>query len=642
MKSVKQMCLGVAVAGVVVGAGSTVATAVASAEPASPDATQTADTTEAGSSTTAGSRPQARDRSARSRAAAATGGAPGLNGGASPSGRATSTSAATTNTATTVETPNNNRPRASVLQRVPRTAATRATRTVNIGAESVSVPIGAASQASAAGQPDEQVAAPAMVVAAPVAFAAVPALPAPAPVPLLPLPTLPALPVAPATAVTVSSASSTTTRRGANAVAAAHVQITEPTHVLLIGVDGVNMSKVLEYAYDEPTSGFRILMDEGVTGTTSFVGHTTLSGPSWSTVLTGAWDDKTGVFNNIFNPRPYDAWPTAINLIEYNAGTVDTAVFANWQYINDIADAGGYPADINEFVAFDTSWEDTDNLVVLQTIDQILNTTATDSAFIFSYQVAVDEAGHEAGGDSDAYKEALLNTSKNLAAIMAAIDIWEAANPGQEWTVITTTDHGHQPQAGFGHGFQSPDETASWVIFDLEDNDTDDGLQNLGYSNVDITPTIVELFGIEQRSDFDGAPLQGKNSGVIAPVDLKQSITDALGTYGFPDPITDFTLSVRTIVGAVPYFLNIFVEDITGFLQGVVEQEIFLISTLAQVAEFAVGFLGGVLVDVTQVIAGVVARLTGSGAIAPTDPPLPPPPAGSVRVPVLLPAAVLV
>mgnify|MGYP002631290933 CR=1 FL=1 len=640
MKSVKQMCLGVAVAGVVVGAGSTVATAVASAEPASPDATQTADTTEAGSSTTAGSRPQARDRSARSRAAAATGGAPGLNGGASPSGRATSTNAATTNTATTVETPNNNRPRASVLQRAPRTAATRATRTVNIGAESVSVPIGAASQASATGQPDEQVAAPAMVVAAPVAFAAVPALPAPAPVPLLPLPTLPALPVAPATAVTVSSASSTTTRRGANAVAA--IQVTEPTHVLLIGVDGVNMSKVLEYAYDEPTSGFRILMDEGVTGTTSFVGHTTLSGPSWSTVLTGAWDDKTGVFNNIFNPRPYDAWPTAINLIEYHAPEVDTAVFANWQYINDIADAGGYPADINEFVEFDTSWEVTDDLVVLQTIELIETTSASDSAFIFSYQVAVDEAGHEAGGDSDAYKEALLNTSKNLAAIMAAIDIWEAANPGQEWTVITTTDHGHQPQAGFGHGFQSPDETASWVIFDLEDNDTDDGLQNLGYSNVDITPTIVELFGIEQRSDFDGAPLQGKNSGVIAPVDLKQSLTDALGTYGFPDPITDFTLSVRTIVGAVPYFLNIFVEDITGFLQGVVEQEIFLISTLAQVAEFAVGFLGGVLVDVTQVIAGVVARLTGSGAIAPTDPPLPPPPAGSVRVPVLLPAAVLV
>ena len=348
------------------------------------------------------------------------------------------------------------------------------------------------------------------------------------------------------------------------------------------------------------------------------------------------------MFNNIFNPAPYDSWPTAINLIEYNTPEVDTAVFANWQYITDIAAAGGYPADINEFVPFDTSWEDTDDLVVQATIDLINTTSASDSAFIFSYQVAVDEAGHEAGGDSPEYRAALINTSENLAAIMAAIDAWEAANPGQQWTVITTTDHGHQPQAGFGHGFQSPQETASFVIFDLEGDDTDDGLQNLGYSNTDITPTVLNLFGIAQRSDFDGVPLQQKADGVLAPVDLKQSITDALGLYGYPQAAIDFALSVRTIVGAVPYFLNIFVEDITGFLQGVVEQEIFLISTLAQVAEFAVGFLGGVLVDVTQVIAGVVARLTGSGAIAPTDPPLPPPPAGSVRVPVLLPAAVLV
>ena len=435
------------------------------------------------------------------------------------------------------------------------------------------------------------------------------------------------------------NSASTGRGRSASIVASA---VAEPTHVLLIGTDGTNMSKVLEYAYDEPTSGFRIVMDQGVTGTTSFVGHTTLSGPSWSTILTGAWDNKTGVFNNIFSPVPYNSWPTAINLIEYNEPEVDTAVIANWQYINDIAAAGGYPADVNDFVAFDTSWEDTDDLVAQRTIDLINTTSASDSSFIFSYQVAVDEAGHEAGGDSPEYRAALINTSENIAAIMTAIDAWEAANPGQQWTVITTTDHGHQPQAGFGHGFNSPLETSSFVIFDLEGDDSNDGQQNLGYSNTDITPTILNLFGIAQRSDFDGVPLQTKADGVVVPVALKQSITDALGLYGFPDPITDFTLSLRTVVGAVPYFLNGFVEDITGLLQGVVDQQIFVISTLAQVAELAVGFIGGALVDVTQVIAGVVARLTGSGAIPPTDPPLPPNPGASLSPAAGIPASVLV
>ena len=553
-KHVKQLCLGVAVAGVFAGAGSVVTAAVAHAEPTSSDSVSSSDSAQTRSAQT---------RSARTRSAA-------------PASRAS---------------------RANVTK-------------------------------STAGQPARRRAA-----ALPTSAALVPA--APVEVPALPVPVAPA---APASAVTVNSAS-TGRGRSASIVASA---VAEPTHVLLIGTDGTNMSKILEYAYDEPTSGFRILMDQGVTGTTSFVGHTTLSGPSWSTILTGAWDNKTGVFNNIFSPVPYNSWPTVINLIEYNEPDVDTAVIANWQYINDIGNAGGYPADVNDFVAFDTSWEDTDDLVAQRTIDLINTTSASDSSFIFSYQVAVDEAGHAAGGDSPEYRAAVINTSENIAAIMVAIDAWEAANPGQQWTVITTTDHGHQPQAGFGHGFNSPLETSSFVIFDLEGDDTNDGQQNLGYSNTDITPTILNLFGIAQRSDFDGVPLQENADGVVVPVNLKQSITDALALYGFPDPITDFTLSLRTVVGAVPYFLNGFVNQATSFLQGVVDQQIFVISTLAQVAELAVGFIGGALVDVTQVIAGVVARLTGSGAIPPTDPPLPPNPGASLSPAAGIPASVLV
>ena len=563
-KHVKQLCLGVAVAGVFAGAGSVVTAAVAHAEPTSADSVSSSESAETRSAETR----SAQTRSAQTRSAQTRSAAP--------------------------------------ASRASRANVTKAT----------------------ASQPARRRAA-----ALPASAALVPA--APVPVPALPTPIAPA---APASAATVNAAS-IGRGRSASIVASA---VAEPTHVLLIGTDGTNMSKVLEYAYDEPTSGFRILMDQGVTGTTSFVGHTTLSGPSWSTILTGAWDNKTGVFNNIFSPVPYNSWPTAINLIEYNEPDVDTAVIANWQYINDIADAGGYPADVNDFVAFDTSWEVTDDLVAQRTIDLINTTSASGSSFIFSYQVAVDEAGHEAGGDSPEYRAALINTSENIAAIMGAIDAWEAANPGQQWTVITTTDHGHQPQAGFGHGFNSPLETSSFVIFDLEGNDADDGLQNLGYSNADITPTVLNLFGIAQRSDFDGVPLQTKVTGVVAPVDLKQSITDALGLYGFPDPITDFTLSLRTVVGAVPYFLNGFVEDITGALQSVVDQQIFLISTLAQVTELAVGFIGGALVDVTQVIAGVVARLTGSGAIPPTDPPLPPNPGASLPPAAGIPASVLV
>ena len=609
-------------AGIVAGAGSAVATAVASAEPTAPDSTQSADATDAGSSAPVGSRAEVRDRSARSRAATST---------VEPA-------------TTSVETANNDRPRASVQQRAPRTAATaiRAPRTVKVAVESVSAPSSAADVTAPEGfappQPVEQVAA-AAVVAAPVAFAAVPALPAPAPVPLLPLLPFPALPVAPASAATVSSASSTTTRRGANAVAA--VQVTEPRRVLLIGTDGTNLDKVLA---DPANVGFFDLMAESVTGATSIVGHTTISGPSWTTILTGVWDTKSGVINNIFNPAPYDAWPTVFNLLEAHNPDIDTAVIADWKYINDIGAAGAFPvaADDNIFVPFDTSWENTDDDVTTATIARINATQAADSSFIFSYQVAVDEAGHAYGGGSPEYAAAIVNTSENIAAIMEAVNDWEDANPGEEWTVIVTTDHGHQQSVGFGHGFQSPNETSSFVIFDLEGDGANDGKQNLGYSNADITPTIVNLFGAPPRSDFDGVSLATKTDSIVDPVDLGQALNDAVNTFGYPNIGTDIALGIRTIFGSIPYFLDGFVTTITGQLQSIVEQDIFLVSALAGAAEFLVQITGDVLVFTTQAVARVVAYLTGAGTIPPTDLPLTPPPADSVLVPVLLPAAVLV
>ncbi|HEU4360340.1 MAG TPA: alkaline phosphatase family protein, partial [Mycobacterium sp.] len=161
-------------------------------------------------------------------------------------------------------------------------------------------------------------------------------------------------------------------------------------HALLIGTDGTNLEKILQYAYTDD-SGFKTLMSQGITGATSEVNHTTISGPSWSTILTGVWDDKHGVINNVFHPEPYTAWPTVFNLLEFSKPEIHTGVIADWDYINSIGAAGGYPADTNIFVPFENSWADTDAQVTAQTIAQILATANTPdvSSFLFSYQVQV-------------------------------------------------------------------------------------------------------------------------------------------------------------------------------------------------------------------------------------------------------------
>jgi len=569
MKKVAELCLGVAVAGVVAGAGSTLACAVAYAEGSATDSS---------SASAVGATPSAAGPAARTRSR----------------GNTTKTTAGTASKSAD---------------------ASKATPSARV---SVVTGLAAASRRSAV---------------------TVPAAPAPVSVPILPAP---ATPVGPASSVTVSGLSVTGRARNRTAsVVAAAAQIADPppVHVLLIGTDGTNLSKVLA----DPTNvGFFNLMDESVTGATTLVGHTTISGPSWSTILTGAWDNKTGVINNIFNPKPYDSWPTVFNLLEYSKPGIDTAVVADWPYINDMAKAGGYAADTNIFVAqVNGNWADTDAAVTADTIDLITNTDEAAPSFIFSYQVQVDEAGHSFGGGSPEYAAAINNVSVNIQAIMDAVAARELAT-GEDWSVIVTTDHGHQQSVGFGHGFQSPNETSSFVIADIAGDSANDGKQNLNYSTSDITPTIVNLFGVPLRSDFDGVPLQTKNSSIVAPVNLKQSLTDAIGMYGYPNIGTDVALGVRTVVASVPYFLGNITDSITSQLQAVVDQQIFLISTLAQGAQFVVQLTGDVLVAVTQAVARAVGYLTGAGTIPPSDPPLPAPPADSVWAPALLPTSALV
>ncbi|GFG87366.1 MULTISPECIES: alkaline phosphatase family protein [Mycobacteriaceae] len=403
-------------------------------------------------------------------------------------------------------------------------------------------------------------------------------------------------------------------------------------HVLLIGLDGVNLSKVLEYAYDDD-SGFKTAMDQGITGAASLTNHTTLSGPSWSTVLTGVWDDKHGVFNNLFRPEPYNQWPTVFNLIEYNKPEVDTTIISNWEYLNQLAGAGGYSVDNNIFVPAGDSPADSDALVTALTIAQILGTEDNPddiSSFLFSYQSQADHAGHSFAGGSEEYMQSIINLGANIQQILAAIAHVQSIT-GDDWSIILTTDHGHQqtvtlPGLSIGHGFQSPNETSSFVIFDQAGDDANDGSQSLGYSTVDITPTILSLFGIPLRSDFDGVSLVNDPAvldGIVEPTDLKQSLLDALAMYGYPNIGNDITLAIRTVIGSVPYFLDKFVTEIDTFLQSIVDQDIFLISGLAEVAQQINEFFGGLTVNVTNTVAHGFAYLLGSGVIAPTDAPLP-------------------
>ncbi|MGB3355836.1 MAG: alkaline phosphatase family protein [Mycobacterium sp.] len=420
-----------------------------------------------------------------------------------------------------------------------------------------------------------------------------------------------------------------TLRRNATAVPQAAALIVDPSpNVLVIGVDGTNLSRVLD---DPANANFFELMQGGTTAAASIVGHTTISNPSWSSILTGAWGETTGVINNVFTPWTYDNWPTVFNQLEAANSAIQTTAIANWDVISAIAAAGADPADLvrNIYqIEGDTNWLLTDDAVGDATEAAIAAASAAVPNFVFSYFVGVDENGHMYGGASPEYAAALNNFDRNLGEILDAVNAWETLT-GEQWTIIMVTDHGHQPQQGLGHGFQSPDETSTFVIANNPLIFAESGI-NLQYQIVDVTPTVLDLFGGPPPVDADGVSLTELGDSTVFPINddeaLRVALQDAIGMYGYPDIGTQLALGLRTIVTSVPYFVFGITNQLTSALQGIADQDIFLISFLARLAILPVQFIGDLAYVATNFAAQIVAGLTGvtGASIFPLWPPAAP------------------
>ncbi|NED89156.1 alkaline phosphatase family protein, partial [Streptomyces sp. SID11233] len=78
--------------------------------------------------------------------------------------------------------------------------------------------------------------------------------------------------------------------------------------VLLVGIDGALLSRTAAAG----TPRLDALRASGVTATSLLYSEPlapTLSGPGWSTILTGVWPDKHKVRDNDFTGRRFDLYP---------------------------------------------------------------------------------------------------------------------------------------------------------------------------------------------------------------------------------------------------------------------------------------------------------------------------------------------
>ncbi|MBE5460168.1 alkaline phosphatase family protein [Mycobacteroides abscessus] len=458
----------------------------------------------------------------------------------------------------------------------------------------VSAPQGTVAQAP--------VAASEMVSASPAAEVLVPVAPV-RPLPIQPSAPLPAplAPPAPSGVATATASTAPGTRKRAESSGDSVVQ-PDKERVLILGIDGVRLDKVLE----ADTPNIDRLMREGTTGPSNLRGHLSLSNPSWTTQLTGVWDDKTGLSSNTFTPETYEKFPSVFTHIETAKPDLRTSSISNWGVIRDISKSGTKPADdVKYFSDDDPTYAPSGRQVADETVKRIRN---GDSDFILSYDQQVDAAGHGYGADSPEYTRAIERVDENIGKIMDAIRERESTT-GEKWTVILTTDHGHNPEGYISdHGLQSPNETSTFTI--VRGKDFGPGEVNPQFSNADTTPTILKTLGVPLSPNFDGVDLRTLRDHALKPSDLETAIRDIINTNHDPDLLTAIRLDFR-------YFANFILENNHELLDTIVSAPAQLADKLAQaripVISQVAHFVATVLRVASPAVAGAI-NIINSGA----------------------------
>ena len=433
---------------------------------------------------------------------------------------------------------------------------------------------------------------------------------------------------------------------------AAATAIPADENVLVIGIDGTRLNAILA----DPANvnlfalmaGGDIVVDGavvatiegGTTAASTITGHTTISLPSWTTILSGVWGETAGVINNVFYPQTAENFPTVFNTLEAQFGdNIQTMAIANWFGTASISDAtslGTPGADVvqyvpDDFFVDDPIWTQSDDYVAQLTVEAIEGTNMGCGGpcpvpdFLYSYFVGVDNTGHEFGGGSTQYELALRNVDENVGEIMEAV-----VNSGEEWTVIVVTDHGQSTErsiGAFAHGFQTPEETTTFVIGWDNANDFTPAAINNQYSIVDVSPTVLDLFGVVPPTYYQGVPLSDHDASTVVPTDpgtddanLRLALQDAIAMYGFPDIGTNLALGTRTVFATIPMVLY----DATNSLVQMVET----IPLVGGLLAATVQVIGDALYVTTNIPARIVAQLTGvDTSIFPLlPPPVPAPP----------------
>jgi predicted AlkP superfamily pyrophosphatase or phosphodiesterase len=266
-------------------------------------------------------------------------------------------------------------------------------------------------------------------------------------------------------------------------------------HVLVIGIDGVRPDALQAAA----TPNIDGLITNGSVSYQAFAGgelgtpsqQPTVSGPGWSSILTGVWVDKHHVKGNKFEEPNYDNYPHFFKRIKEANPHAYLSSIVTWEPIH-------YRILSDEDYRYTTVGEDYGMMDADATKNAVEHLGSADPDALFFYLGDVDETGHKFGYSTEVpeYMKALEIADAQVGAILEAI----TSRPNyknEDWLVIVTTDHGGLDT---GHGGQSEDERT--IFFITSGNGANRGELSPGPGHVAVPPTVFKHLGISVKPEW--------------------------------------------------------------------------------------------------------------------------------------------
>ncbi|RNI19048.1 phosphodiesterase [Flexivirga caeni] len=234
--------------------------------------------------------------------------------------------------------------------------------------------------------------------------------------------------------------------------------------VCLIGIDGLRLDIALEEGVAPVLSS--MMQHSAVASMQMEV--PTISGPGWSSLLTGASHDEHGVRDNSFVGQRLAHHPDFLSRAFYADQKTTTFAAAGWPPLVDPAGVGPViharaeqqRAGLHGLVVRDGEtygYRRADGEVADVAV-AVLREHAPDASFVYFCQA--DEAGHLFGAQTPEYRSAITCVDAQLGRVLEAITDRDA-DGSERWLVVVTTDHGHLDRGGHGGG--EPEVRRSFV-----------------------------------------------------------------------------------------------------------------------------------------------------------------------------------